>query len=154
MIDLISRWFDRLSRSRFAILSRLRTFPGESKNMKRITHCQEQAHDARGVSERMDEGSTESPLLHPPGRDVISTEDWVAIGQALKLSPREFQVTTLLAEGKTRSQIAEELHVSLGTIRVYLERIFEKAGARSKLELYQRCVYIQRNSRNPGNMTV
>lgn len=43
-----------------------------------------------------------------------------------KLSPRELQVVTLLAKGKTVSSIASEMSLSPKTISTYRERILEK----------------------------
>lgn len=44
------------------------------------------------------------------------------------LSPREFDVVRLVAEGLTDKEIAVRLNVSLSTVRTYMKRIFEKLG--------------------------
>lgn len=44
----------------------------------------------------------------------------------VRLSERELQVTRLVAEGKTNQQIADELFLTLPTVRTYLRRIFLK----------------------------
>ena len=52
-----------------------------------------------------------------------------------RLSTREFQVMVLLAEGKTVSQIGNELRLSVKTISTYRARILEKMGMRNNAEL-------------------
>jgi two-component system invasion response regulator UvrY len=51
------------------------------------------------------------------------------------LSDREYQVFTLIASGKTVSQIAEELNLSVKTISTYRSRILEKMGMQHNAEL-------------------
>ena len=51
------------------------------------------------------------------------------------LSDREFQVMRLIATGKTSSDIAEELAVTMSTVNTYRMRIFEKMKMQSNVEL-------------------
>jgi two-component system invasion response regulator UvrY len=51
------------------------------------------------------------------------------------LSDREFEVLRLLASGKTVSEIAETLRLSLGTISTYRARILEKMRMKTNAEL-------------------
>jgi DNA-binding NarL/FixJ family response regulator len=51
------------------------------------------------------------------------------------LSDREFQVMRLIASGKTVSQIAEELSLSVKTISTYRARLLEKMNMKSNAEL-------------------
>jgi DNA-binding NarL/FixJ family response regulator len=51
------------------------------------------------------------------------------------LSNREFQVLKLLAQGRSVSDIADQLSLSANTISTYRARIFEKLGVRSLVEL-------------------
>ena len=46
----------------------------------------------------------------------------------MPLSPREAQVLTLLALGRTRKEIAYELQLSYATVRVYVHRAGRKAS--------------------------
>jgi DNA-binding NarL/FixJ family response regulator len=52
-----------------------------------------------------------------------------------KLSNREYQVTCMIASGKTLKQIAGELYLSVKTVRTYRQRIMEKMKFRSNAEL-------------------
>jgi len=51
------------------------------------------------------------------------------------LSDREFEVLHLIASGKTVSQIAEQLSLSVKTISTYRARILEKMGMKTNAEL-------------------
>ena len=51
------------------------------------------------------------------------------------LSARENEVLTLLAQGLTDREIAEELVISLATVRSHLDRIRDKTGCRRRPDL-------------------
>lgn len=51
------------------------------------------------------------------------------------LSAREQEVTALLAEGMSNTQLAETLSVSEQTIKRHMSNIFDKTGLESRLEL-------------------
>jgi DNA-binding NarL/FixJ family response regulator len=59
-----------------------------------------------------------------------------------RLSDREFEVLRQLASGKTVSQIAEELHLSVPTVSTYRARILEKMRMSTTAELMH---YAMRN---------
>ena len=50
------------------------------------------------------------------------------------LSPREEMVLNCLAKGLTYKQIADQLDISIDTIRTYLRRIYEKLHVQSRTE--------------------
>jgi DNA-binding NarL/FixJ family response regulator len=52
-----------------------------------------------------------------------------------QLSFREQQVIHIVAQGKLNKEIAYELHLTEGTIKEYLNRIFRKLGISNRTEL-------------------
>lgn len=52
-----------------------------------------------------------------------------------RLSPREGEVTLLLARGHTRASIAKKLFVSENTVRAHVKNIYAKLGIHSKQQL-------------------
>jgi len=52
----------------------------------------------------------------------------------IHLSPREEAVLDCLAKGLTYKQIADQLEISIDTIRTYLRRIYEKLHVQSRTE--------------------
>jgi len=51
------------------------------------------------------------------------------------LTVREEEVLVTVARGKTNSEIAEELRISLGTVKTHLGSLMDKLGARNRVEL-------------------
>jgi len=51
------------------------------------------------------------------------------------LTRREGQLVTLLAQGLKNKEIATALHISEGTVKVYLSRLFQKLGVKDRFEL-------------------
>jgi DNA-binding NarL/FixJ family response regulator len=52
-----------------------------------------------------------------------------------KLSSRERELITLVARGQTDAQIAEQLFISVSTVRTHLDRIRDKSGCRRRADL-------------------
>jgi DNA-binding NarL/FixJ family response regulator len=56
-------------------------------------------------------------------------------GNIHRLSERERQIAQLVAKGMRNRDIAAELHISENTVKRHLQSIFDKTGARDRLEL-------------------
>jgi ATP/maltotriose-dependent transcriptional regulator MalT len=54
------------------------------------------------------------------------------------LSEREIEVLTLLASGKTNSEVAGDLFVSVGTVKSHTGNIYRKLGAKNRAEALTR----------------
>ena len=52
-----------------------------------------------------------------------------------KLSPRERELVTLVAQGRTDAQIAAQLYISVRTVSSHLDRIRDKTGCRRRTDL-------------------
>jgi PAS domain S-box-containing protein len=52
----------------------------------------------------------------------------------LNLTPRQAQVLELLERGRSTSQIADDLHLSIETVRNHIRRVLRATGAHSRLE--------------------
>jgi LuxR family maltose regulon positive regulatory protein len=53
-------------------------------------------------------------------------------GQSRSLSPRELEILRLLAGGKSEKRIAEDLVLSLNTVKTHVKSIYAKAGVHNK----------------------
>lgn len=72
--------------------------------------------------------------VHSGGRVIdpeLAAEAW---GEADPLTDRERQVLRLAGEGKSGPDIAEELHLSEGTVRNYLSEAINKVGGRNRVD--------------------
>ena len=52
-----------------------------------------------------------------------------------QLSARERELVTLVAQGRTDTQIAAQLYISVSTVRSHLERVRDKSGCRRRADL-------------------
>jgi DNA-binding NarL/FixJ family response regulator len=52
-----------------------------------------------------------------------------------RLSFREEQIVELIRQAKANKEIAYELHLTIGTVKEYLSRIFRKLDVKSRTEL-------------------
>ncbi len=83
--------------------------------------------DRRGLS-----GSGSAPL------EVESGDDGTLHGLEDPLSEREIEVLGLLASGKTNSEAARDLFISVGTIKSHTGNIYRKLGAKNRAEALAR----------------
>jgi len=78
--------------------------------------------------------------LHDGGRIVgvfgivAHREDSTPPGPHPHLTPRQNQVLHLLAAGRSTSQIAAELHLSVDTVRNHIRRMLKTLGVHSRIE--------------------
>lgn len=77
-----------------------------------------------------------APMSAPIARKVVQSFQSTSAptSEAGELSPREREVLHALAGGLAYKQIADQLHVSIHTIRNYIRRIYEKLHVRSGTE--------------------
>jgi DNA-binding NarL/FixJ family response regulator len=64
-----------------------------------------------------------------PGPELLRTRE------ASRLTPREKQIVALICRGMRNKQIAENLHITPGTVKVHLMHIFEKTNLKDRLAL-------------------
>jgi DNA-binding NarL/FixJ family response regulator len=58
-----------------------------------------------------------------------------SLAPAQPLTERELDVVRLIARGRTNTEIAQELFVSLSTVKTHLGNIYTKIGARNRVEV-------------------
>jgi DNA-binding NarL/FixJ family response regulator len=85
------------------------------------------------------------PTLLECLREVASGQIWMQQSEqvteflqrkeASRLTPREKDVVRLVCRGLRNKQIAENLHITPGTVKVHLMHIFEKTGLKDRLAL-------------------
>jgi len=62
--------------------------------------------------------------------DAVLGDKWSKV-----LSPREREVALLVARGLTNKEVARELGLCDGTVKIHLHNIFQKLGAKSRYNL-------------------
>lgn len=71
-------------------------------------------------------------LIEPDRPPEINTR---ALAETYRLAPREVQVATLLAQGRSPAQIACKLGIGLGTVREHLKRVLAKTETHRQANL-------------------
>ncbi|MFI8513476.1 response regulator [Streptomyces sp. NPDC085460] len=88
---------------------------------------------APGVTGRLIKEFTRRPR---EGRDASPTGPTAAARRlAERITEREQEVLTLVGRGLSNTEIAERLHISLGTVKTYVTRLLAKLEARDRVQL-------------------
>jgi DNA-binding CsgD family transcriptional regulator len=88
------------------------------------------AAEQRGAAMSLDTAAEYALMLTTPGAQAPA-----AAAGAGKLSARERELVTLVAQGHTNAQIATRLHISIRTVSSHLDRIRDKTGCRRRADL-------------------
>jgi DNA-binding NarL/FixJ family response regulator len=78
-----------------------------------------------------------SPMTSSVARKVVQSFQRAPLSpppESAQLAPREQQVIDLIARGYVTKEIADQLQVSIPTIKTYIRRIYEKLHVRSRGE--------------------
>ena len=68
------------------------------------------------------------------------SEAGTQVETAIRLTPREHEVMTHIALGKSSNEIADELFVSRRTIDFHLRQVYEKLGVKNRMAAYLQAV--------------
>lgn len=100
--------------------------------MRRAVHRLLRAHRVDTSFTWLDDGGGwfRCRLLHC--RDGVVLLTATASRQLHRLTPRELEVLTHLAAGRTNDEIADELVVTTRTVRAHVERLMDKLGVASR----------------------
>jgi two-component system, NarL family, nitrate/nitrite response regulator NarL len=91
-------------------------------------------------------------------RKVVAGELQIGFGTArdgaqprrkVSLTPREREIVSLLRQGMRNKQIAGEMGITEGTVKIYLFRLFHKLGVRNRFEL-ARCGILEQLQLTPA----
>lgn len=62
------------------------------------------------------------------------------------LTSRQVKVLQLIAEGKSNKEIADELGLAAGTIKMHLSRIYKALGAKSRTDALAKYTKLQQDA--------
>jgi predicted ATPase/DNA-binding CsgD family transcriptional regulator len=92
--------------------------------------AQTQAAEERGAAMSIATAAEYALILTAPGPQRPQAPSGLG-----KLSARERELVILVARGRTDAQIAEQLYISVRTVRSHLDRIRDKTGCRRRADL-------------------
>ena len=90
------------------------------------------AAEERGAAMSLDTAADYVLMLTAPGPPPSAAAAGAGLG---KLSARERELVTLVAQGRTNAQIAAQLYISTHTVSSHLDRIRDKTGCRRRADL-------------------
>lgn len=79
-------------------------------------------------------GSPMTPSIARRIIDTFSEMKMAPVAETLPLSARELQLLTLLSKGLLYKEIADELHITTGTVKQHIHKIYEKLQVSNKTE--------------------
>jgi DNA-binding NarL/FixJ family response regulator len=111
-----------------------RPTPAESRQMLAFgaTACLAKSTQARDVLHAIHLASRGLHVMPP------AAIDFEVQGGPELLTPREADVLELLQSGRSNAEIANDLHVSVETVRTHARRVYRKLGVRTRRELRSR----------------
>jgi EAL domain-containing protein (putative c-di-GMP-specific phosphodiesterase class I)/DNA-binding CsgD family transcriptional regulator len=87
-------------------------------------------------------GAGEAPRVKsiPPAPSAVSDPPPFAAPErpAARLSPRQHEVMQLLSKGKSVKEIARQLELGIGTVKVHVSQAYASLGARNRVEAVMR----------------
>jgi predicted ATPase/DNA-binding CsgD family transcriptional regulator len=92
------------------------------------------AAQERGASMSL-AAATEYALMLADAEPRLPATDGAAAPGRTGLSPRERELVTLVAQGRTDAQIAAQLYITVRTVSSHLDRIRDKTGCRRRADL-------------------
>jgi len=100
-------------------------------------------HRRRRADEAIDRllAQTNLPGVTVPGTSMPTGAEQRGTRKKPRLTRRQLEVLLLLAEGKTSGEIAEELNISVHTVRTHIQGILRTLGAANRLEAVSRALH-------------
>jgi DNA-binding CsgD family transcriptional regulator len=78
---------------------------------------------------------------------VFKAKQWEYLRKCWYLTPREVEVSKLVCEGFSNTEIRKRLRIRYNTVRAHLGNIFRKVGVRGKAGLILEFVEVLRKAR-------
>ena len=102
------------------------------KELARKGHLETQTEEGIVAYSLGEHRRRELPGNHPGRPSAAAGENTASTRLEDPLSERELEVLTLLASGKTNSEVAGDLFVSVGTVKSHTGNIYRKLGTKNR----------------------
>jgi PAS domain S-box-containing protein len=108
-----------------------------------IVYLMTPMHRRRRADEAIDRllAQTNLPGVTVPGAQIVTGAEQRGTAKQPHLTRRQLEVLLLLAEGKRSGEIADELNISVHTVRTHIQGILRTLGAANRLEAVSRALH-------------
>ena len=103
-------------------------------SLARKGHLEPQIGEGVTAYSLSDTDRRELPVADPPSPRTVEGSNGTPQRLEDPLSEREIEVLGLLASGKTNSEVAGDLFISVGTVKSHTGNIYRKLGTRNRAE--------------------
>ena len=79
--------------------------------------------------------------------DLFTSQEWLFLASRLELSPRQLEVARLVCDGHKNLIVAQQLGVSIETIKTHLRRMYDKLDVNDRFDMLRLMVYTVRSER-------
>lgn len=90
------------------------------------------------IEEVMDGGAPMSPSI---ARMVVASMHQTSKENVYQLTPREQEILSLLSKGESYKRIADQLAISIDTVRTHIKKIYEKLHVHSQTEAVSKAIH-------------
>lgn len=90
------------------------------------------------IEEVLDGGAPMSPSI---ARMVIASMHQTSRDNVYQLTPREKEILSLLSKGESYKRIADQLVISIDTVRTHIKKIYEKLHVHSQTEAVSKAIH-------------
>ncbi|MCP4901165.1 MAG: helix-turn-helix transcriptional regulator [bacterium] len=67
--------------------------------------------------------------------DIEFNEAWISTLARFDITPRQAEIAALICQGMSNNDIADDLCISLQTVKTHVHNIFAKTGVRNRVQL-------------------
>jgi DNA-binding NarL/FixJ family response regulator len=108
-----------------------------------LIYLMTQMHRRRRADEAIDRllAQTNIPGVTMPGPSTSTGAAQRGTSQPPRLTRRQLEVLLLMAEGKRSREIADELCISVHTVRTHIQGILRSLGAANRLEAVSKALH-------------
>jgi non-specific serine/threonine protein kinase len=122
-----------------ALTQRKEDWPGDARRREELLRAAQQALGPARALAAEERGAAMSPAAAAEYTLLIAEHSGPRQAEAApglgRLSARERELVTQVAQGRTDAQIAAQLYISVRTVRSHLDRIRDKTGCRRRADL-------------------
>ena len=78
--------------------------------------------------------------MERPAVSILTNRQWLYLQRRYKITPRELQVARLICRGLGNEEIAAQLRITTGTVKVHVRNLYRKTWVENKILMLLRFI--------------